>query len=317
MKSATNEAADYIHPLNINGLSGRMLILPDKNKKDREILFIYGQHSSLERWWGLAQELNKFGSVTMPDIPGFGGMTSMYKIGLVPDLDNLADYLAAFIKLKYKRKKVIIAGMSLGFAIVTRMLQKYPDLANKVELLVSVMGPAHKDDFVFSPRRRQFYVVLSWFVSWRVISFLFRSTFLQPFYLKRAYKYSRFAKEKLANLSGDEFSRTMDIELVLWKINDIRTQMKTNYEMLTLDNTKKRVNLPVYHVASHDDRYFNHTRVEQHFRMIFSEFHIFYSKDPNHAPTIIADQKAASLFVPEGLRKILSQKPKSEGILGT
>ncbi|HVX58738.1 MAG TPA: hypothetical protein VG964_03315, partial [Candidatus Saccharimonadales bacterium] len=88
---------DFIVPLDINGLQGRMLRLPAPAGIDREILFIYGQHSSLERWWGLAQELNKMGALTMPDLPGLGGMTSLYKIGQTPDIDAMADYLAAFV----------------------------------------------------------------------------------------------------------------------------------------------------------------------------------------------------------------------------
>jgi hypothetical protein len=70
MPKTAKNSADYILPLNMNGLEGRMLRLPDSNKTGREILFIYGQHSSLERWWGLAQALNTTGGVTMPDLPG-------------------------------------------------------------------------------------------------------------------------------------------------------------------------------------------------------------------------------------------------------
>jgi hypothetical protein len=81
-KKTAKPPADYIMPLYINGLSGRMLHLPAPRGKKREILFIYGQHSSLERWWGLAQALNSAGAVTMPDIPGFGGMTSLHQAPL-------------------------------------------------------------------------------------------------------------------------------------------------------------------------------------------------------------------------------------------
>src|SRR5438105_15114146 len=122
-KKPAKDPADYILPLYMNGLSGRMLHLPaPRGKKKREILFVYGQHSSLERWWGLALTLNRYGAVTVPDLPGFGGMTSFYKIGQEADVDTLADYLAAFFKLRYRQKKVTVAAMSLGFVIVTRML---------------------------------------------------------------------------------------------------------------------------------------------------------------------------------------------------
>jgi pimeloyl-ACP methyl ester carboxylesterase len=310
MPKGSKKPEDYIVPLHINGLDGRMLRLPAKRSGQREILFIYGQHSSLERWWGLALEMNRYGALTMPDLPGFGGMTSLYKIGSSASIDNLADYLAAFVKLKYRNKRITILAMSLGFVVATRMLQRYPELTKKVDFVASIVGLGHREDFIFSRKRRFFYRVVSGFFSYKWTALLFQATFLQPFYLRRAYKHSRFAKEKLASLSGDEFKRTMDTELVLWKINDIRTQMKTNNEMFKLDNTKVKINTPVWHVASKKDRYFNHVKVEEHLRPVFSEFHIMYTKDPNHAPTIIADAKAAAPFIPPDLRKALSAKRK-------
>src|SRR6266536_475449 len=82
-KKASNPA-DFIVPLDVNGLSGRMLHMPAPKGKGAEILIIYGQHSSLERWWGLMQYINHYGAVTMPDLPGFGGMESFYKLGKKP-----------------------------------------------------------------------------------------------------------------------------------------------------------------------------------------------------------------------------------------
>ncbi|HET9850286.1 MAG TPA: alpha/beta hydrolase [Candidatus Saccharimonadales bacterium] len=307
-RKSAKQAADYIRPLYMNGLSGRLLHLPAPAGKKAEILFIYGQHSSLERWYGLAQALNRYGAVTVVDMPGFGGMTSLYKIGQKATVDELADYLAAFFKLKYRNKKIHVVGMSLGFVIVTRMLQKYPKLTKNVDMLVSVVGFGHHDDFLFKSGRKLFYKSASRLFSLRLPAWFFQSVFLQPFYLRRAYKHSRFAKEKLAKMSGDEFKRTMDMEVELWRINDLRTQMKTNFEMFTLDNTKRRVDLPLYHVASKHDRYFDHNRVEEHLRRIFSDFQLFYTTDPNHAPTIIADARAAAPFIPNGLRAILRDR---------
>ena len=308
MPKTAKVAADYILPLNINGLEGRMLHLPDTKKRGREILFVYGQHSSLERWWGLIQAFNDLGAVTMPDLPGFGGMTSLYKIGLDASIDNLADYLAAFIKLRYRRKKVTIFGMSLGFVIVTRMLQKYPDLVGRVDDLISVVGFAHKDDFTFSKRRYWFYRLAAYVFSKKYTALVYKVIFTRPFLLRMGYSRTFNAKEKFQNVSGDDFKQTMDMEIHLWKINDIRTQMRTGYEMLALDNTKKRINLPLIQVASKKDRYFNHVKTEEHLRAVYSDFKLYYSKDPNHAPTIIADKKAASPFIPPELKKELSSR---------
>jgi pimeloyl-ACP methyl ester carboxylesterase len=97
------------------------LELPAKKRRpQREILIIYGHHSTLERWWGFAQCFNRYGAVTMPDLPGFGGMESLYKIDKKPDLDTMADYMASFVKWRYKRKRVTIIGLSFGFLVATR-----------------------------------------------------------------------------------------------------------------------------------------------------------------------------------------------------
>src|SRR5687767_2102595 len=127
MNKAVQDPADYIVPLNMNGLRGRMLRVPTPKNKNREILAIYGHHALIERWWGLIQNLNEFGGVTMPDLPGFGGMDSFNKIDQKPTIDNYADYLAAFIKMRYKRQRITILGISFGFVVATRMLQRYPE----------------------------------------------------------------------------------------------------------------------------------------------------------------------------------------------
>lgn len=305
MAKSEPRAEDFIMSLNINGLEGRMLRMPAKRKNQPELLFIYGQHSSLERWFGLALELNKLGAVTMPDMPGFGGMKSLYSIGQTATVDNLADYLAAFIKLKYRNKKFIVLGMSLGFVIVTRMLQKYPELTKKVLLLTSIVGFAHGDDFIFPKKRLRVYKPTARFFSMRLPAWFFQRVVVHPYFLRRTYHKSYNGREKFENMSGDEFERTMDMEILLWKINDIRTQMKTNVEMLSLNNCNARVDLPVHHVAAKRDRYFNNTSVEHHFRQIFSDYRVYWTTAPNHAPTIIATAKEAAPFIPAGIRRLI------------
>src|SRR4051812_15783977 len=111
-RKASDNPADYIVPLNMNGLRGRMLKMPSANpNRQKEILLLYGHHAMLERWWGFVQNLNLYGNVTMPDIPGFGGMDSFHKAGRRPNVDAFADYLASFVKLRYKRKRITIVAI--------------------------------------------------------------------------------------------------------------------------------------------------------------------------------------------------------------
>ncbi|MCA9348284.1 hypothetical protein KC867_02650, partial [Candidatus Saccharibacteria bacterium] len=227
---------EYIVSLNMNGLRGRMLRLPPIKNKKREILLIYGHHSSLERMYGLAEALNSYGGVTLPDLPGFGGMDSFFKIGEKPDMDTMADYLASVVKLRYKSRRITIVGISYGFTVVTRMLQKYPDIAKKVDLLISVVGFAHYEDFTFSTTRRRMYIAASKLFSTRLPAMLFRNIALHPAIIRTFYAKTHNAKHKFADLDVAETKALTEFEVHLWRINDVRTYMTTSSIFLRLNN---------------------------------------------------------------------------------
>ncbi len=291
----------------MNGLQGRMMHLPAPKGRNREILLVYGHHSSLERWYGLAQVLNRYGAVTMPDLPGFGGMDSLYKIDKKPSIDNLADYLAAFVKMRYKHRRVTIVGMSFGFVVVTRMLQRFPDLAKKVDILVSLVGFAHKDDFTFSKRRYWAFRAGAGFFGLPIIANMFRGIALHPAVLRAVYAKTPNAKHKFADLSPEEHRKMLDVEVDLWRDNDVRTYMYTTTQFLKFDNCKSQIDLPVWHVGVKNDHFFDNNLVEQHMRIIFNDFHGMAINMTKHAPTVIAEAKDAAPFVPPKLRKVLSQ----------
>lgn len=277
---------------------------PSKTK-NKEILFVYGHHSSLERWWGLVKVLNRYAAVTMPDLPGFGGMDSFYKIGKQPTIDNLADYLAAFIKLRYKNRRIVILGLSFGFVVVTRMLQRYPDLAKRVDILTSVVGFSHYDDFSFSKQRYWCYVYGATLLSWRIPAWLYRHTLLRPAILRRTYVKSYNASDKFQSLDADEFATAMDMEVGLWHANDVRTHFYTSVEMLKIDNCDRQVDLPLWHVSMRSDRYFDKHVVEQHLRVIYKDVTHTESSLDAHAPSVIADEKTAAPLIPLPLRRVL------------
>jgi pimeloyl-ACP methyl ester carboxylesterase len=235
-------------------------------------------------------------------------MESFYKIGKTPTIDHLADYLAAFVKMRYKRRRVTIAGMSLGFVVVTRMLQRYPDLTKKVDMLISIAGFTHKDDFVFTKTRHTMYYLGARFFSLPVASSFFRHVCLNPLILRAVYRHTHNAKNKFKGVVEEELKEIMDVEIRLWHDNDVRTYMLTSREFLRLDNCKQRVDLPVYHIGVEADRYFDNQVVEQHLRVIFKEYHLLATLTAgNHAPSIIADAKTAAPFVPQKLRRLLSK----------
>jgi pimeloyl-ACP methyl ester carboxylesterase len=313
MSKKPDKSANYILPLHMNGMSGRMLRLPPPKSKKREILYVYGHHSSLERTIGIAKFLNRYGAVTVPDLPGFGGMDTFYKIGEKPTLDNMADYLASFVKLRYKGKRFSIAGLSYGFVVVTRMLQKYPEISSKVDLVVSASGLTNKNEFRF--KKRTFYLL-------KYASIIFTTRlaagFVNVFILRKgpilvAYKvfepiFIKREHSKLTNAEKDELKRRLSFEVDLWKMNEFRTYAATSVSLFTLDLSGTKVKLPVHHVYVKGDRYLNVRKAEKNMSQIYTKTYKYSANMPNHAPSVIAEVDEAAKFIPLGIKKLLAKK---------
>lgn len=306
MPKRQSTPADYIVPLDMNGLSGRMLYMPGPKDKNTEILFVYGQHSSLERWWGMLQFANRYGAVVAPDLPGFGGMESFYKIGEKATLDNFADYLAAFIKMRYKRKKVVIVGLSLGFVVATRMLQRCPELTKNVRMLVSLVGFTHHSDLAFSRNRYWFYRIVGRVFSYWLPAIILRRVVLNRLVFRIAYHRMYTSKSKFASItSKEEFDQLLNAEALLWGMNDVRTHALTTHELLTLNNLGHKIDVPVWHIDVKADQYLNHQRVVDHMQEVFDKVYTATAPLATHAPSVIADEETASKLMPQKLRRAL------------
>jgi pimeloyl-ACP methyl ester carboxylesterase len=301
--------SDYVVPLNINGLEGRMLVLPAPNNRKREILLLYGSHSSLERMFTLAEELNTYGRVTMPDWPGFGGMDAFFKVGKKPTFDNMAAYLAAFIKLRYKRKRLTIIGLSYGLAVATRMLQKYPDLARKVDFAVSIVGFVHREDFRMSKPTLLGMRGTGLLLRGRITSKIARLVINGPT-VQATYTLLANRNQKMIGADKSEREKRIAFERILWRINDMRTYFYTGYTLLTVDlcNGDQRVDVPLYHVAVAGDQFFNNHVVEQHMAIIYKSVDVTNIDIGAHMPTIIATAKEVAPFIPPKIRRLLAQK---------
>jgi pimeloyl-ACP methyl ester carboxylesterase len=291
----------------MNGLKGRMLRMPPKGDKKREFLIVYGHHTSLERMYGVAEVLNEYGGVTMPDLPGFGGMDSFFTIKEKPTLDALADYLASFIKMRYRKSHVTLIGLSLGFLVITRMLHRYPELGKKVDLVVSLAGFAHRDDFTFSPTRHRLYLTGAQVFKHRLPAIFFRNIFLHPFVLRKVYHRMHNAKEKFKDLDNETHKVMTEFEVQLWRINEVRTYMTTGKEFLTVDNTKKKISVPACHVMVPGDKYFDNKSVVANMRKIFDNLKVYTAKTDSHSPSIIGEKKFAGVIFPPALRRRLSR----------
>jgi pimeloyl-ACP methyl ester carboxylesterase len=301
-----SRAKKFISPLYVNGMKGRLLRMPSKKSKGREIFLLYGHHSSLERMFGIAEVLNEYGTITMPDLPGFGGMDSFYTIGSKPSLDAYADYLASLFKLNYKRRRVTIVAMSFSVPLVTRMLQKYPELTHRIDFVISLAGFVRKDDFIFSKREYWGLRALCFIFSKRLPAAIMANTLLTKPVLKMAYMSVNKSHNKMKTAGSQaELNRRIEFESQLWKINDLRTRMVTMRMMLTIDVCKEKVDTSMYHITASEDRYFDNEVVEQHMKVVFSKVEVVQSDMPNHAPTVIASAKEAAPYIPQRIRKLL------------
>lgn len=307
-KKQQKHLAEHIRPLNMNGLNGRVLDLPLKKKKQKQqILLVYGHHASIERMFGLAEEFNKYGAVTLPDLPGFGGMDSFYRIDEEPSLDRMADYLATFIKMRYKNRRITIVGMSYGFLVVARMLQRYPDIVKKVDNLVSIAGFVHHEDFKMKPWQKRGLKLLSRFFSYKPTAVFARYFLLNGPMIRLAYWAAGENNAKMREATLEERKKRIAFEIGLWQSNDVRTYCVTGRSMLesNLCVQQQPLDVTVTHVHMGEDRYFDNHTVEQHLGIVFKDVVSIASVLAGHAPTVIATAREAAPYIPKKLRSAL------------
>ena len=298
---------EYVYKLNINGMRGRYLQLPSKSDKNTQILLVYGMHSSIERMYSLALSLSKFGVVSMPDLPGFGGMDNFYIINKKPTLEMMAEYLATYIKLHYKNKKIAVCGMSYGFLVVVKMLQLHPKLHKQVILLADLVGFSHYSDFSFTTRQYKNLKLISYVFSFYLPSLFAKNILFSKPVINISYKISAKKHPKMKDASKEEFKKSVEFEQYLWKCNDPRTYSFTLHDLLNvnlLNQPLKKIDLN--HVVVEEDQYFNNELVLKNLKQIFNKVIVYKAKMPNHAPTIVSDEKEAGAIIPTKLRKKLA-----------
>jgi pimeloyl-ACP methyl ester carboxylesterase len=300
------DLSKYIVPIELNGLKGRMVEAPTTaKKKDLNILFIHGSHSAQERLSGVAELMQQFGNVCMPDLPGHGGMDHFYSIGEKPSIENYADYLAGFIKLHYgKRKKFVVVGYSFGFIVVTRMLQKYPDLHKQILDVISIAGTVHGDELRFSKTRKFWYTLVLNFLSWPLSSWVMREVFLRRWCLGSFYTKTYNAKEKFAGLDKAAKRHAVDFEVMLWRVNHIPTWCVTSLAIMYGDLVTGASQMPLnlISIVVDNDRYFHGDVCEQHFKMLYKKVTTERADVASHGGATVDTVEQAQGFLTKRVR---------------
>ncbi len=267
-----------------------MLRLPPPAGKNKEILLIYGQWSDLELISPLAEELNRYGGVTAPDLPGFGGMNSLYRIGQKPSLDGLADYLAAFIKLRFKRKRLTLLGVGFGLAVIVRTLQKYPEISGRVDFVVSIDGFVHHDDFMPAPMRELAAKAFYSFYSMRLPAWAAGKLFMRPFL-------TRYALSVTSGNNSDNSENSFDRRAELLCAGDLRTQLYISKAKQKLDlcRTQNQQSIRFYHVSLARPNLNEHVQ-KQHMNVVFKNTKILNVKASGSAIDLLIRNEAAALL---------------------
>ncbi len=300
----------YISNISIGGLNGRMLKIPTQSKSDKEILLLYGVHSSLERMYSNAQFHSRYGNVTMPDMPGLGGMDSFYKIEREPDLDAYADYLYTFIKThKLDRKKIRVVAMSFGFLAVTRLLQKYPEMVDNTEFVVSFVGFGRSSDFAYPTLQKGPIKLGMKFGSTKAGSKFIRVFVFNKLSLQIMFSFFRLFNPKYKHENQSARKEATSMELDLWTKNDTRTRFYTYRLLSDFDLTKNQeiIKLTEHNLTTENDQYFDAKRVKKTLKKLYVRNHEYKASMPLHAPSIIGTEDEVAKIFPAPMKKILSK----------
>jgi hypothetical protein len=111
----------------------------------------------------------------------------------------------------------------------------------------------------------------------------------------------------MKGFSYDERRSLIDFEVILWQSNELFTYFATGHEMLTLDLTHTKINVPVHHIAVEADQYFDNKVVKNHMQQTYAEYHLHDAHMDNHAPTIIETADVAKKIIPKTIGDLFSK----------
>lgn len=299
-----------VETINIGGLKGRLLHLSPKTKsKNKQILLIYGMHSSLERMYSTALFLNRYGEVTLPDLPGIGGMEPFYKINKRLTLDNYADYLYTILKSRKLVSKVDVVAMSFGFMVLTRMLQKYPETEAWFDNVISFVGFGQANDFQYSLFKRRAYIVISDVMSTRLGGWIAAKLIFNPLSLRLMFRVLGTFNPKYQYGFRTDPEGTVAMELDLWQKNDARTRFaiyKLFFEF-NLCNDLHKIKVPLLDLTTPNDQYLDPKRVQASLRAIYTNVESARLNSRLHAPSVIGTESEVAKAFPEKAKQILSE----------
>jgi len=292
-----------VTPLSLMGLHGRMLVHPSRKAgTKRTIVYVYGIHGSLERFYGVMYFLARFGRVVVPDLPGFGGMETFYKVGRKPSLDEYGDYVAAFIAQELPEGKLTLIGLSYGFVVITRMLVRHPELCERVDLVVSAMGLADGRDLNLQPLAKAWAKALFVTGQARPLANAIQYFATRQWMLRLMYMGNN---PKMKALPQAERPGLIEFEAYLWACNDMQTYCVAMKELFSYRQPGAMVPLVVHHIETENDHWLDVAAAERHIAAIYRRVIVHNSTLKHHGGVAYDNEAEAEEIIPAGVVKLL------------
>ncbi|HEY2004438.1 MAG TPA: alpha/beta hydrolase [Candidatus Saccharimonadia bacterium] len=284
----------------MSGLKGRVFNHPSRKERGgRTIVFVYGIHGSLERFYGVIHYLARFGRVVAPDLPGFGGMPSFYSVGSRPSPDAYGDYLAEFIRQELPDGQLTLVGLSYGFVVITRMLARHPDLQSRADMAVSVMGLADGRDLAMSPVLRCACEALLGIARTPVLGRVLQYIITRRWLLRLMYT---DRNPKVRSLPQSLRPEIIRFESYLWNCNDMRTYGACMHELFHLRQpTGPLIKTPAHHISTPHDHWLNIDSAERHIRALYGNLTSHTSTVMKHGGLAYDSEDEAKEIIPAGM----------------
>jgi len=222
---------------------------------------------------------------------------------LTEDTQGEADLLGSTVRLGLTGSRGLAVTILWRAAIEKQKKHEW----NEVDLLVSLVGFMHKDDFQFKPFTRKAFSAVTRLFGTAPAAWLIRYVGLNGPVIRTIYTRLPAGSRRLSAMDPVEAKLMLEFDVHLWQINDVKTHWRTTSEFLQIDNCKKRIALPVWHVASKKDHYFNNHIIEQHMLVVFESCRLVQFDARGHTPDVLSDKKGLGVMLPPALRKVLAK----------
>lgn len=282
--------------------------MPAPKGKNKKIVYIHGQHHALERFYTIAEFLNDYGEVYMPDMPGFGGMDSFYTIDKQPTYDAYADYLYTYLKSQKLTSDLYILASSFGSQVMTRMFQKYPESVSWVKVPVAFVGFASGSNFHVSRLYKAFILALAYPASTRLGVAIINAVGFNPISMRIFLWIFSFIKSKMQHEDPATKKEMVAMERMLWSVNDHRTHAATALLMFKGDLrrfSKQKISHTLHNIMTDNDQYFDNQEVKDAFLELYEGYEASNLDLHVHAPSMIASKQDVAEMMPLGVKHLL------------